>query len=124
MAEAENPKTSYLLVKPQAIKTRQDLHIIVRRLCKEEKISLKRLSKDYRRISEKSLKELLKIQTLNSDHVEAVDYFCRHVPGYYRQCSGNHTSIMKRHADFFKEPLFAAVDASYENVSDILQNTE
>ena len=120
----ENSKTSYLLVKPQTIKTRQDLHIIVRRLCKEEKISLKRLSKDYRRISEKSLKELLKIQTLNSDHVDAVDYFCRHVPGYYRQCSGNHTSIMKRHADFFKEPLFAVVDASYENVSDILQNTE
>lgn len=92
--------------------TRGQLHILVRNICLKNKICLKALSPDYRRVAQQSLMELLKVQALKSEHESALTYFCRQVPQFYKKCKGNLRSILKKHKEFFDLPLFEASDSS------------
>ena len=86
--------------------TRGQLHLQVRKLCLEQKISLRTLSPDFRRVAEKSLQELLKVQILSSEHDKVLTYFRQKVPTFYRKCKGNLHMVKTNHKGFFNQPLF------------------
>lgn len=86
--------------------TREALHIQVRKLCLQHKISLKAKGPDFRRMAEQSLMELLKVKILTLEHKNVLDYFCTKVPAFYKKCKGNLRSVRTNHKDFFSQPLF------------------
>jgi len=85
--------------------TRGQLHLQIRKLCLQQKISLRTLSPDFRRVAEQCLRELLKVQILSAEHENILTYFNQKVPTFYRKCKGNLRMVLKSHKNFFEQPL-------------------
>ena len=65
-----------LQVDSSSIKTNENLHILVRSYCLQHRIPLGKLSGDYRHGVELSLKDLLKVNCLTTEHNRIVKNFC------------------------------------------------
>ena len=118
-----NPSTSSranLQIQASSIKTREDLHLLVRSHCLEHRISLKKLSGDYRNAVEQSLKQVLNVTDLTQDHHGIIKNFCSQVPSFYRKHKSNVIDVRKNHSDFFEEVISCIADVSFDESPDIL----
>ena len=120
-----NPSTSNtnLQVQPSSIKTREDLHLLVRSYCIEHKISLKKISGDYRTAVEQSLKELLGVTELTQEHHGIVKNFCQQVPAFYRKYKSNVIDVRRHHSEFFAGVISCTADISFDEIPHV-PNTE
>ena len=115
-----NPSTSSTLkanlqIQPSSIKTREDLHILVRSHCLEHRISLKKLSGDYRNAVEQSLKQILNITELTEEHNGIIKNFCSQVPAFYRKHKSNVIDVRHNHSDFFEGVISCIADVSIDD---------
>jgi ribosome recycling factor len=119
------PSTSKtnLQVQPSTIKTREDLHLLVRSYCIEHKISLKKISGDYRSAVEQSLKELLSVAELTQEHHGIVKNFCQQVPAFYRKYRSNVIDVRRHHSEFFAGVILCTADISFDEIPNV-PNTE
>ena len=114
-----NPSTSSALktnlqIQPLSIKTREDLHLLVRSYCIEHRISLKKISGDYRNAVEQSLKEVLSVTELTQEHHSIVKSFCQQVPAFYRKYKSNVTDVRRHHSEFFAGVISCTAVISFD----------
>ena len=58
------------------------------------------------------MQKLLKVDTLSSDHLNVADYFCRNITRFYKNRYSSHTAVLKKHKEFFEQPLVVSVGAA------------
>ena len=92
--------------------TRADLLSSVRKSCLQLKIGLKSWSTGLHDVVKQSMQELLKVDNLSSDQLYVADYFCRNITRFYKNCHSSHTAVLKKHREFFEQPLVVSVDAA------------
>ena len=121
-----NPSTSSmanLQIQPSSIKTREDLHLLVRSHCIKHKIALRKISGDYRNAVEQSLKEVLSVTELTQEHNGIVKNFCQQVPAFYRKHKSNVIDVRRHHSEFFAGVILCTADISFDESPNV-PNTE
>ena len=114
-----SPSKTSVQIQPSSIKTREDLHVFVRSYCIQHKISLKKLSGDYRYAVQEGLKKVLNVTTLTKEHNDIVQNFCSQVPAFYRKNKSNYHDVKRNHKAFFEEVIVCTASVSFEDVANL-----